>query len=94
MTTIPLKKDSSLPELPETMRMVPLNPDKTLYKAVPFEEQLPKQDPIEDVAPEIIKEINKEPLPQETITQEMINMNHEQRLQQIESILLRIRGSI
>ena len=56
--------------------------------------ELPQQDTIETVTQEIAEEINKDPLPQETITQDMINMNHEQRLQQIESILLRIRGSI
>lgn len=66
MTTIPLPKSNSLPELP----------------AIRNEEVIA---PVEESSNEETEQI---------ITQEMININHESRLQQIEACLHRIRGAI
>lgn len=85
MTTITLPKNSNLPELPETMKMVPLNAERTIYKAIPQEE--------EDKGTKQKVDEHKEEST-EDISYEQVLVNHEQRLQAIESALSRIRGAI
>ena len=108
MGIIPLKKPSSLPELPETLRMVPMNEEKTLYKAVPEyeEEQLPEQEPIEETESEPIPEppqeqvqdiSNQEPVKEskeETTTVEEVLISQEQRIQFLEHRLQSVEAAL
>jgi RNase adaptor protein for sRNA GlmZ degradation len=95
---ITLTKPSSLPELPETIRMKPLNEEKTLYQEVPEEQQIEE---IKEAVEKVIDETEQQEAEDEEEQKEVseprldeIVLNHEQRLQAIESILLRIRGAI
>ena len=95
---IGLKKDISLPELPDTMRMAPINKERTLYKEINEDletKQVKKaiEEAVEDNS-EKESEVPQEQTNPQVPTIDDVFLNHEERLQLIESALLRIRGAI